>query len=256
MLRRGPFVFATYVGMREMTATTLESYASLLGKTLPGVRTRIAEAARVSGRDPEAVTLIGVTKGHPVEAVQAALAAGLRDLGENRVDELESKRALLGEGSARWHFIGHIQSRKAPRAVEVSDVIHSIDSSKLAEKVSRAAEQRGTPMPVLVQVNTSGEAAKGGLEGDQLVEELHALTALPGLQVLGLMTMAPFVEDEEVLSKAFAGLRELSERTRAVTERLGPELSMGMTNDLEIAIREGSTMVRIGTALFGERGQA
>jgi PLP dependent protein len=255
VLRRGPFVFATYVGAFDMTATTLESYASLLGKTLPGVRARIAEAARAAGRDPEAVTLIGVTKGHPEEAVRAALAAGLLDLGENRVGELEAKRASLGEVPARWHFIGHIQSRKAPRAVEVSDVIHSIDSAKLAGKVSRAAEDRGAPMPVLVQVNTSGEAAKGGLEGDRVVEELHALTELPGIRVLGLMTMAPFVDDERVLSESFAGLRELSERTRAVTEKLGPELSMGMTNDLEIAIREGSTMVRIGTALFGERGQ-
>jgi PLP dependent protein len=238
-----------------MTATTLESYTSLLGETLPGVRARIVEAARAGGRDPDTVTLIGVTKGHPEEAIRAALAAGLRDLGENRVGELEAKRESLGQTPARWHFIGHIQSRKAARAVDASDVIHSIDSPKLAGKVSRAAEDRGAPMPVLVQINTSGEAAKGGLEGDQVVEELHALAELPGLQVLGLMTMAPFVDDERVLSEAFARLRELSERTRAATERLGPELSMGMTNDLEIAIREGSTMVRIGTALFGERDQ-
>jgi pyridoxal phosphate enzyme (YggS family) len=137
--------------------------------------------------------------------------------------------------------------------VAASDVIHSIDSSKLAAKISRAAEERGAPVPVLVQVNTSGEDAKGGLEGSAVVEELHELAELPGLRVLGLMTMAPFVEDEQVLTRTFAGLRGVSERVRAVTDRVGPELSMGMTNDLEVAIREGSTMVRIGTALFGER---
>lgn len=239
-----------------MTAATVEGYASLLEETLPEVRARITEAARAAGRDPSAVTLVGVTKGHPVEAVQAALAAGLHDLGENRVGELEGKRSALGAIPGRWHFIGHIQSRKAGRAVAASDVIHSIDSRKLAGKVARAAEERDEPMPVLVQVNTSGEEAKSGLEGERLVEELHEIAESPWLRVTGLMTMAPFVADEHVLAKTFGGLRALSERVRSVTQQVGPELSMGMTNDLEIAIREGSTMVRIGTALFGERGTA
>lgn len=242
-----------YVDERQMTAATVESYASLLKETLPDVRARITEAARSANRDPAEITLVGVTKGHPFEAVQAALAAGIADLGENRVDELEGKRAELGPISGRWHFIGHIQSRKAGRAVAASDVIHSIDSVKLAGKVARAGEDREVPVPVLVQVNTSGEGAKGGLEGDRRLEELHQIAESPSLRVLGLMTMAPFVEDERVLTHAFGGLRELSERVRSVSDRIGPELSMGMTNDLEIAIREGSTMVRIGTALFGER---
>ncbi|MEX2466731.1 MAG: YggS family pyridoxal phosphate-dependent enzyme [Gemmatimonadota bacterium] len=239
-----------------MTAVTLEGYASLLEETLPGVRARIAEAALAVGRDAASITLVGVTKGHPVEAVRAALEAGLDDLGENRVGELEGKRTELGDVAARWHFIGHIQSRKAGRAVAASDVIHSIDSLKLGRRVGRASEDRGEPMPVFLQVNTSGEDAKGGFEGDQVVEALHEVAELPGLRVLGLMTMAPFVEDERVLAEAFAGLRALSERLRSVSGGVGPELSMGMTNDLEIAIREGSTMVRIGTALFGERGRA
>lgn len=228
----------------------------MLGETLPGVRDRIAGAARSAGRNPDAVTLIGVTKGHPAEAIHAALAAGLTDIGENRVDELEEKRAALVGIDARWHFIGHIQSRKAGRAVAACDVIHSIDSVKLAGRVARIGEGREEPVPVLVQVNTSGEEAKGGLEGARRVEELHELAESPWLNVLGLMTMAPFVEDERILTDAFGGLRELSEQIRSVTDRVGPELSMGMTNDLEIAIREGSTMVRIGTALFGERGLA
>lgn len=238
-----------------MTAT-VEAYASLLEETLPSVRARITEAARAAEREPSTVTLVGVTKGHPAEAVEAALAVGLHDLGENRVAELERKRSVLGAIPVRWHFIGHIQSRKAGRAVAESDVIHSIDSLKLAAKVARAAEEREEPMPVLVQVNTSGEEAKSGLEGDRLVEDLHEIAETPGLRVLGLMTMAPFVAEERVLVQTFSGLRALSERVRSVTERVGPELSMGMTNDLEIAIREGSTMVRIGTALFGERGTA
>ncbi len=237
-----------------MTSATAEEYATRLAETVPAVRHRIEEAARAAARDPGDVRLVAVTKGHPVAAIEAAVEAGLRDLGENRVGEAEAKRAALsGLSGVTWHFIGHIQSRKAPRAVEVADVIHSIDSLKLARKVSRAAEERGSPVSVLAQVNTSGEEAKGGLEGPAVLESIQELAELPGLRVLGLMTMAPFVDDERVLAEAFAGLRSVSERVRAATDRVGPELSMGMTNDLEIAIREGSTMVRIGTALFGER---
>ncbi|MEX0837158.1 MAG: YggS family pyridoxal phosphate-dependent enzyme [Gemmatimonadota bacterium] len=240
-----------------MTSATAEEYATRLAETVPAVRRRIDEAARAAGRDPGDVRLVAVTKGHPVAAIEAAVEAGLTELGENRVGEAEAKRAELSDLSGvSWHFIGHIQSRKAPRAVDVADVIHSIDSLKLARKISRAAEERGAPVSVLAQVNTSGEDAKGGFEGARLIEDLQELAELPGLQVLGLMTMAPFVDDERVLSEAFAGLRSVSERVRAATDRVGPELSMGMTNDLEIAIREGSTMVRIGTALFGERDGA
>lgn len=240
-----------------MTSATAEEYATRLAETVPAVRRRIDEAARAVGRDAGDVRLVAVTKGHPVAAIEAAVEAGLTDLGENRVGEAEAKRAELSELSGvTWHFIGHIQSRKAPRAVDVADMIHSIDSLKLARKVSRAAEERGAAMSVLAQVNTSGEGAKGGFEGPDVLEDLHELAELPGLRVLGLMTMAPFVDDERVLSEAFAGLRSVSERVRAATDRVGPELSMGMTNDLEIAIREGSTMVRIGTALFGERDPA
>lgn len=239
-----------------MTSGTMEDYRVQLARTLPEVRARIADAARSSGRREEDVRLVAVTKGHPVAAIRAAMEAGLEDLGENRVGEAEAKRAELGGlDGLTWHFIGHIQSRKAARAVEVADIIHSIDSAKLARKVAAAAEERGEPMPVLLQVNTSGEEAKGGFEGEGVVEEIHAVAELPGLDVRGLMTMAPFVDDHAVLSRTFSGLRELSERLRALTDAVGAELSMGMTNDLDVAIREGSTMVRIGTALFGERNQ-
>lgn len=239
-----------------MTSGTMEEYAVRLAETLPDVRERIADAASRGGRREADVRLVAVTKGHPVAALQAALEAGLEDLGENRVGEAESKRATFaGADSVTWHFIGHIQSRKAARAVAVADLIHSVDSAKLARKISVAAEELGRAMPVLLQVNTSGEEAKGGFEGEGLLEEIHAVSELPGLNVRGLMTMAPFVDDQAVLSATFGGLRELSERLRAITGTVGPELSMGMTNDLDVAIREGSTMVRIGTALFGERNR-
>ena len=240
-----------------MTSVTMEEYAARLAKTLPAVRSRIADSAARGGRSEGDVRLVAVTKGHPLAALDAALEAGLLDFGENRVGEAESKRAAFDVGEAvTWHFIGHIQSRKAARAVAVADLIHSIDSAKLARKVSGAALDRGRPMPVLLQVNTSGEGAKGGFEGEGVVDEIHAVAELPGLDVRGLMTMAPFVTDEAVLSATFGGLRELSERLRSLTDAVGTELSMGMTNDLDVAIREGSTMVRIGTALFGERNQA
>ena len=236
-----------------MTSVGVEEYAARLAETLPGVRARIEEACKASGRAPGAVRLVGVTKGHPIGAVRAALEAGLVGLGENRVEEAEEKRAALGSVPARWHFIGHIQGRKARRAVDVADLVHSVDSIKLGERLARIGDDRGAAVRVLIQVNTSGEGSKGGLEGEDVVEQIHRLAELPGLRVEGLMTMAPFVDDEVVLGRTFAGLRSVLERARAVSERVGAELSMGMTNDLEVAVREGSTIVRIGTALFGER---
>jgi len=236
-----------------MTRTLTDTYAARLAETLPRVQETIAAATESAGRPPGSVRLVAVTKSHPLEAVQAALAAGLSDLGENRVEELESKVAALGADAATWHMIGHLQSRKARRAIDVADLVHSVDSTRLAEKISRAASEDGRVVDILAQVNTSGEASKGGFELVGAVEEIANMAQLPGLRVNGLMTMAPFVDDEAVLGDAFRSLRSLSERLRDATDRVGPELSMGMTNDMEIAIREGSTMVRVGTALFGPR---
>ena len=229
------------------------AYADLLRETLPRVRARIAEAARSAGRDPADVRLVAVTKGHPVEAVRAALTAGLVDLGENRVDELAEKVGVVGRAGVRWHMIGHVQSRKAKDAAALADLVHSVDSPKLAEKLGRAAAEGGRTLDVLVQVNTSGEASKEGFGVAEAEDEAPRIAEIPGLRVLGLMTMAPLTDDERVLGATFAGLRELRDRLRARSERVGAELSMGMTNDLAVAVREGSTMVRIGTALFGER---
>lgn len=238
--------------MMSVEAPT-DMYLERLRQTLPLVRERIERAAQTAGRSRESVRLVAVTKAHPIEAIDAALAAGLRDLGENRVGELEGKVAARGGDAATWHMIGHIQSRKARRAAELSDLIHSIDSMKLAERLSRVAVEDGIEVAGLAQVNTSGEASKSGFTPEEAVDQVHRMTELPGLRIRGLMTMAPFVEDEEVLSTTFSGLRRLLENVHEVTDAVGDELSMGMTNDMEIAIREGSTMVRIGTALFGER---
>ncbi len=236
-----------------MPPTLSGTYADRLTETLPVVRERVARATEASGRAEGSVRLVAVTKSHPFDAVQAAVAAGLTDLGENRVEELEAKVEAFGADAATWHMIGHLQGRKAKRAVAAADVIHSIDSLRLAERIARAAAEDGRTATVLAQVNTSGEQSKGGFSLDSAAEEISSMAELPGLRVNGLMTMAPFVDDEVVLGKAFASLRQLSERLVGGAGMVGPELSMGMTNDLEIAIREGSTMVRIGTALFGAR---
>ncbi len=232
---------------------TAEEYAARLERTLPELRERVRRVAEEAGRDPASVRIVAVTKSHPLDAVDAALAAGLHDLGENRVEELDEKRAARPDVPATWHLIGHVQSRKASRAAELADLVHSVDSSRLAERLARVGEGEGREVAVLAQVNTSGEGSKSGFELEGAVETIHEVAELRGLRVRGLMTMAPFVDDEGMLRAAFASLRETGERLRRVTDRVGDELSMGMTNDLDVAIREGSTMIRIGTALFGER---
>jgi hypothetical protein len=232
---------------------TAEAYAARLEHTLPEVQERIARATAASGRDQASVRLVAVTKAHPLEAVDAALAAGLADLGENRAEELEEKAAGRRGAAVTWHMIGHVQGRKARRVAELADLIHSVDSARLAERLARFGVEDGRVVAVLAQVNTSGETSKSGLLPERAVDEVHRIAELPGLRVEGLMTMAPFVDEESMLRAAFSRLRELHEKIRGVTDRVGRELSMGMTNDFEIAIREGSTIVRVGTALFGER---
>jgi len=236
-----------------MTGVSADTYAARLAETLPAVRERISQAVVAAGRDAGSVRLVAVTKAHPIAAVEAALAAGLTDLGENRVEELEAKVEALGAAAVTWHMIGHVQSRKARRVTHVADVIHSVDSFRLGVRLSRAAVEQERTLTVLAQVNTSGEGSKSGFDLDDAADQIERMAELPGLRVHGLMTMAPFVDDEVVLGDAFAALRRIGDLLAASTDRVGRELSMGMTNDLEIAIREGSTMVRIGTALFGKR---
>jgi hypothetical protein len=206
------------------------------------------------------VSLVAVTKGHPLEAVEAAWAAGVTDVGENRVAELEEKRDALAarqpeaDAGLRWHLIGHLQRNKVRRSLGRYELIHSLDSERLAAELAKEAVRAGTVVRALAEVNVSGEASKGGFEGPEAVAAVARVCALPGLRLEGLMTMAPFTADEAVLRRTFAAARALLERCRAeVPGFAGRELSMGMSNDYEIAIEEGSTMVRLGTVLFGER---
>jgi hypothetical protein len=229
------------------------TYDERVAASLPEIRDRISDAARRSGRGSDEITLVAVTKAHPIEAVEAAISHDLFDLGENRTEELEWKRAAVEDGRARWHMIGHVQRRKAPRLVGIADLVHSIDSVRLAERLSNAAMEAGEVVSVLVQVNTSGEKSKAGFQGHGLKDEILGVLSLPGVEVRGLMTMAPFTDDEGLLRRTFEGVRILDEELRAVEGYCGDHLSMGMTNDFEIAIEEGSTMIRIGTALFGRR---
>lgn len=226
----------------------------LIGERLAAVRERIAAAAGRAGREPGSVRIVAVTKGHPLEAVEAVLAAGVPDIGENRVEELERKLAAMRDlGGARWHMIGHVQSRKASRAARLAELVHSVDSLRLAAKLSRTGEALGRRVPVLVQINASGEAAKSGFPRAEVQKGIEEVASLPGLRALGLMTMAPLTSDERVLRATFRRTREVLEAASEAGCLEGRELSMGMSNDFEVAVEEGSTMVRLGTTLVGKR---
>lgn len=231
----------------------LREYQRVLGGRLPHVLERVARAAERSGRPASAVRVVAVTKGHPPVAVEAVLRAGMRDLGENRVEELEAKAPLFRGRDLRWHMIGRVQSRKAARAVQLGALVHSVDSLKLARRLSRAAEASGAETSVLVQVNASGEETKAGFAPAAALDAAAEAAALPGLRVRGMMTMAPLTGDEAVLRATFARTREVAERAADALGVASLHLSMGMSNDYEAAVEEGSTMVRLGTALLGER---
>jgi pyridoxal phosphate enzyme (YggS family) len=223
-------------------AMTLEENAAV-------VRERIARACERAGRSPDEVTLIAVTKGHPAEVAAEACRAGLVDLGENRVQEALPKiEALASLGlRPRWHLIGHLQTNKVKSVTGRFAILHSVDSVRLGHALSQRANM---PLPVLLEVNAAQEASKHGFAPDEVASAFEEIAALPYLDVRGLMTVAPLVEDAEVVRPVFRRLRELR-------DELGlRELSMGMTDDFEVAIEEGSTMVRVGRALFGERQEA
>ena len=230
--------------------------AEALRATLESVRERIERARERAGR-PDPVEIVAVTKTHGDDVIDAALAAGLRRLGENRVQELAEKVARLEAegraGQAEWHLVGHVQRNKVRQALPLFDLLHSIDSERLAGELSQEAERTGRDVVGLAQVNTSGEEAKHGFSYDEAVDAVGRIAALPRLRVVGLMTMAPFTDDERVLRTTFARARELFDRCAVLDGFDARHLSMGMSNDYEVAIEEGSTMVRLGTVLFGER---
>jgi pyridoxal phosphate enzyme (YggS family) len=221
------------------------------------VRERIAEAAWRSGREPEDVEVLPITKGHPTEAIGLVAAAGFPAIGENRVAEAEAKLAVLGRGDLLWHMVGHLQRNKASRALETFDVIESVDSLPLAQRLHGVAERIGlSRIRVLVQVNASGETRKTGLSPGDVVPVVEDLMRLDRLEVDGLMTMAPFMADEAVLRDTFGKTRSCLEACRRELGFTGSTLSMGMSADFEVAVEEGSTEVRLGTVLLGQRGGA
>ena len=215
----------------------------------------MAAACSRAGRRPDAVTLVAVSKTVPVPRLRLAQAAGYATLGENRVQEAAEKIPALGPSS--WHLVGHLQKNKAARAIELFHVIESVDSTALATRLDRLAGERGTrsggQLPVFLQVNVDEDPAKEGFDPASLERELAIVLGLPHLRVEGLMTVGLLTGGGETARPTFARLRQLSVRLRAADERLGPGLSMGMTDDYEVAIEEGSTLVRVGRALFGER---
>jgi pyridoxal phosphate enzyme (YggS family) len=229
-----------------------------IAANISSIQQRIAGAAQHAGRNPDEITLLAVTKIQPPERVREAYEAGLRVFGENRVQEFAGKvEALQDLRAAEWHMIGHLQTNKAAKTAELFRAVDSVDSLKLAEKLDAAAVALGRKLDVLIEINVGGEAAKSGVAPDSpALEEL--LIAAPRLEALlfrGLMTVPPFTDDPEDARPYFRKLRELRDKiaARKLPSVAMRELSMGMSHDFEIAIEEGSTCVRIGTAVFGER---
>lgn len=217
------------------------------------IQERIAAAAERAGRRANDITLVAVAKTFPAEAIREAYAAGVRHLGENRVQEWESKQPLLADLAVTWHLVGHLQTNKARRAARLFHTVDSLDSIELARKLNAAAEEPGKRLTVLIEVRLAPEETKHGVEPDGLAALAEAVLQLPHLDLRGLMAIPPFFEDVEQVRPYFHRLRELRDGTE---RRLGCrllELSMGMSHDFEVAIEEGATQVRLGTALFGPR---
>lgn len=240
---------------------------SLIANNLAQVRAAIAAACERADRPPESVTLVAVSKSKPAEMLIEAAEHGVQHFGENRVEESVVKIPMVTAGrpeqSLSWHMIGHVQSRKAKDVVPLFDRVHSLDSVKLAEKFSRLAVEQGKTLDMLLQMNVSGEASKEGFDAvgwsieasirDEISRATRHIAALPGLNITGLMTIAPYVDNPETIRPVFRELRRLRDELQQTTGLPLPELSMGMTDDYPIAIEEGATLVRVGRAIFGER---
>jgi PLP dependent protein len=223
-----------------------------LRENIERVQERIAAAERRAGRSGE-VALIAVSKTHPAHAIAAAFRGGLTRFGENRVEEAGPKAEALRELPVEWHMIGHLQSRKAADVFPWASLVHSVDTIKLAGRLSRAAANAQT-LPILLQVNVSGETSKEGFAPEEVPAAVAIIAALPGLRIDGLMTMAPIADDPEHARPVFRALRGLRDDLARQFPQIGwTHLSMGMTDDFEVAIEEGATLVRVGRAIFGER---
>jgi pyridoxal phosphate enzyme (YggS family) len=230
--------------------------SAAIAVNLRTVRERIARAAARSGRTERDVTLVAVSKTHSPDRVREAFEAGQRDFGENKVQEAEGKVQdldALREAGLRWHLVGHLQSNKARKAAPLFDLVHSLDGVDLGRRLAQAAAEAGRTVEALVQVDLAGESTKHGVPESALSSTLEALRAIPSLAVRGLMILPPYEEDPEVTRAFFRRLRELRDGAEREGLLAGRELSMGMSHDFEVAIEEGATIVRVGTAIFGER---
>ena len=216
------------------------------------IQQRIAAACARTGRAADSVTLLAVSKSHPPETIRAAVDSGQLLFGENKIQEAKAKIPLC-PSRARWQFIGHLQSNKVRDAVELFELIQGVDSLNIAQEISKRADQAGKTMPILLEVNVAGEGSKFGYTPDKLLAELNTLNALPRIEVHGLMAIPPFTPVPEKARPFFQKLRELKSQCENILGAPLPQLSMGMSGDFEVAIEEGATLVRIGTALFGER---
>src|SRR5882724_8186137 len=218
------------------------------------VKNEIAQAAQVSGRKVTDIELIAVTKTHPTEIVREAVDVGQLVFGESKVQEARAKIPLL-PSNIRWHLIGHLQKNKIRHALPLFEMIHSVDSLGLAQEINRIAEEEGMHPRVLLEVNVAGEGSKFGFSPEKLRDQIEALLALPRLSILGLMTVPPLAEEAEASRKYFVRLRELRDRLQTDFRVDLAQLSMGMTQDFSVAVEEGATLVRVGTAIFGERSR-
>jgi len=229
---------------------------TVLRRNFDDVRGRMAAACQRAGRRPGDVLLVAVTKTVGPEVIRELPALGVTDIGESRVQDARHKHETLGgKLGLRWHLVGHLQTNKVRHALPLFDAIHSVDSLHLAAEIDRRTGPRGTPVPVLLEVNTSGEETKFGVAADAVLALLEGIRPLRGVRVEGLMTMAPFDENPGAARPFFARLRELAEKARAATGLPLTHLSMGMTQDFEVAIEEGATLIRVGTALFHGLGE-
>ncbi|MSR43507.1 MAG: YggS family pyridoxal phosphate-dependent enzyme, partial [Pedosphaera sp.] len=226
-----------------------------LAVNLASIQQRIAAACARAGRDAGSVRLVAITKNHPPETVRAAMDLGLTLFGENKVQEARAKIPLC-PNAARWHFIGHLQSNKCRDAAQCFEMVESVDSLHLAQELDKVCEKAAKTLPMLLEVNVAGEASKFGYQSETLLAEFKQLNALPRLEIHGLMTVAPWSTTPEKVRPVFRRLREIKEQCEQILGAPLPELSMGMSGDFEVAIEEGATLIRIGTALFGPRAAA
>ena len=238
---------------RRARIAAVQAETSSIAANVERLHERMARAAGRAGRRADEITLVAVSKSFPAQAIRAAYEAGVRQFGESRVQEWESKQPKLVALDATWHLIGHLQSNKARRAVHLFDRADSVDSLALSQKLDSAAANEGKRLPILIEVHLGDEATKSGVAESDLVSLAEAAVALPHLELRGLMAIPPYIADPESLRPYFRRLRELHVGLSSTLKRPLSVLSMGMSHDFEVAIEEGATEIRVGTALFGER---